>query len=92
LMRLAQVILQLLVKVVFRRIRDEIQHRAEAFLGQGIGNVVEHLLLVVHPLDPEPGLSDGEPGLRIIRPKLRKAERGGSVVRLRVVHCRGPPM
>ncbi len=91
-MRLAQAILQLLVGVVFRRIRDEIQHGAEALLGQGIDDVVEHLLLVVHPLDPEPGLGDCKPGLRILRPKLWQAERGASVVRLLVVHCRGSPM
>ncbi|MFN9900190.1 MAG: hypothetical protein ACK55Z_15655 [bacterium] len=54
--------------------------------------MVEHLLLIVHPLDLEPGLGDGEPGLRVLRPKLRQAERGASVVRLLVVHCRGSPM
>ncbi len=91
-MRLAQAILQLLVGVVFRRIRDKILHGAEALLGQGVNDVVEHLLLVVHPLDPEPGLGDGEPGLRVLRQKLWKAERGASVVRLLVVHYRGSPM
>jgi hypothetical protein len=92
LMRLAQTILELLVGVVLRRIRDEIQHGAEALLGQGVDDVVEHLLLVVHPLDAEPGLGDGKPGLRVLRPKLRQAERGASVVRLLVIHCRGSPM
>jgi hypothetical protein len=91
-MRLAQTILQLLVGVVLRWIHDKIQHGAEALLGQGVDNVVEHLLLIVHPLDPKPGLSDGEPGLRILRPKLRKAKRKASVVRLLVVHCHGSPM
>ncbi len=91
-MRLAQAILQLLVGIIFRRIRDKIQHGAEALLGPGVDDVVEHLLLVVHPLDPEPGLGNGEPGLRVLRPKLWKAERGASVVRLLVVHCRGSPM
>ncbi len=92
LMRLAQAILQLLVGVVLRRIRDKIQHGAEALLGQGVDDMVEHLLLVVHPLDPEPGLGDGEPGLRVLRPKMWKAKRRAAVVRLLVVHCHGSPM
>jgi hypothetical protein len=48
--------------------------------------------LDIHPLDPESGIGDGEPGLRVLRPKLWKAERGASFVRLLVVHCRGSPM
>jgi hypothetical protein len=59
-MRLAQAILQLLVGVVLRRILDKIQHGAEALLGQGVDDVVEHLLLVVHPLDSKPGLGDSD--------------------------------
>jgi hypothetical protein len=92
LVQLAKTILQLLIGIVFRRIRDQIQHCAETLLGQGVDDMVEHLLMVIHPLDPEPGLSNGKPGLCVLRPKQKKAERRASIVRLLVVHSRESPM
>ena len=47
--------------------------------------------VVLFSLDAKPGLSDGEPGLSVLRPERRKAERGASI-RLLVVHSRGSPM
>ena len=47
--------------------------------------------VVLFSLDAKPGLGDGEPGLSVLRPERRKAERGASI-RLLVVHSRGSPM
>jgi hypothetical protein len=46
-------------------IGDKIQDGAKALPRQGIDDVVEHVLLVVHPLEAKPGLGDGEPGLSV---------------------------
>jgi hypothetical protein len=76
LMRNTEIFLQLLVRVVFGWIDDKIQDDVKALLWQGIDNVVEHVLLVIQPLEAKPGLGDGELGLSVLYPERRKAERG----------------
>jgi hypothetical protein len=65
LMRNTETFLQLLVRVLCWWIGDKIQDGAKALPRHGVDDVVEHVLLVVHPLEAKPGLGDGEPGLSV---------------------------
>jgi hypothetical protein len=52
--------------------------------------MVEYILLVVYSCDAEAGLCNGKPGLRVLHPEQRQAERAS--IMLLVVHSRGSPM
>ena len=86
----AQAVLQAGVRELLRRLGNKIQNRAEAFFLERIHHKVEHLLLVDHVTQPEAVFGDVKPGLRILRPERRKAERR-SVMRLLgfIVHVEG---